>query len=93
MGAACLSRLTVARKVEAGWLRLLDIEGINKSRQFWFIQHEDKVVTRLIAEFLRFCENAVQKQLDTATLSSPWKLSSGHCRFHSPLCPAPSAWG
>ena len=76
VGAACLSRLTVAREVEAGWLRLLDIEGINKSRQFWFIQHEDKVVTRLMAEFLRFCENAVQKQLDTATLNSPWKLQA-----------------
>ena len=33
-------------------------------------------MTRLMAEFLRFCENAVQKQLDTATLSSPWKLQA-----------------
>ena len=69
VGAACLSKLAVAREAGAGWLKLLDIEGIDKRRQFWIIQHRDKIVTRLMTEFLVFCEEAVRE-----TAGSPWTL-------------------
>ena len=74
VGAACLSKLAVAREAEEGWLKLLDIQGIDTCRQLWIIQHKDKIVTRLMSEFLRFCEEAVQDQLGCVCLSSPWKL-------------------
>ena len=74
VGAACLSKLTVSREAEEGWLKVLDIEGIDTCRQLWIIQHKDKIVTRLMSEFLRFCEEAVQEQLGCVSLSSPWKL-------------------
>lgn len=72
VGAACLSKLTVAREAGEGWLKMLDIAGINKSRQFWIIQHQDKVVTHLMSVFLQFCEEAV-KQLHGAPMTL-WKL-------------------
>ena len=74
VGAACLSKLAVAREAEAGWLKLLDIEGIDKHRQFWIIQYRDKIVTRLMAEFLAFCEETARRQTDGAILGSTWPL-------------------
>lgn len=74
VGAACLSMLTVSREAEEGWLKLLPIEGIDMSRQLWIIQHKDKVITRLMSEFLHFCEVVAQNHLGHGCLSSPWKL-------------------
>ena len=74
VGAACLSKLAVAREVEMGWLKLLDIEGIDTCRQLWIIQHKDKIVTRLMAEFRTFCEEAVRDRLGCMYSNSPWKL-------------------
>jgi Transcriptional regulator len=76
VGAACLSMLTVCREAEEGWLKILPIEGINTHRQLWIIQHKDKVITRLMAEFLKFCELASENHLGRECLSSPWKLQS-----------------
>ncbi|MCL1980538.1 MAG: LysR substrate-binding domain-containing protein [Proteobacteria bacterium] len=76
VGAACLSILTVCREAEEGWLKILPIEGIDMSRQLWIIQHKDKIITRLMAEFLKFCEIAAENHLGRECLSSPWKLQA-----------------
>ena len=76
VGAACLSMLTVCREAEEGWLKILPIEGIDMSRQFWIIQHKDKIITRLMAEFLKFCELVAEHHLGRECLSSPWKLQT-----------------
>ncbi|MDX9834575.1 MAG: LysR substrate-binding domain-containing protein [Desulfobulbus sp.] len=76
VGAACLSMLTVCREGEEGWLKILPIEGIDTSRQFWIIQHKDKIITRLMAEFLKFCQLVAGEHLGRECRSSPWKLQS-----------------
>lgn len=76
VGAACLSMLTVCRETEEGWLKILPIEGMDMSRQLWIIQHKDKIITRLMAEFLQFCDLVAKNHLGRECLSSPWKLQS-----------------
>ena len=76
VGAACLSMLTVCRETEEGWLKILPIEGMDMSRQLWIIQHKDKIITRLMAEFLKFCAVIAESHLGREYLSSPWKLQS-----------------
>ena len=76
VGAACLSMLTVCREAEEGWLKILPIEGMDMSRQLWIIQHKDKIITRLMSEFLQFCEVVAKNHLGRECLSSPWKLQS-----------------
>jgi hypothetical protein len=49
---------------------------MDMSRQLWIIQHKDKIITRLMAEFLRFCEVVAENHLGRECLSSPWKLQS-----------------
>ena len=76
VGAACLSELTICRETEQGWLKSLSIEGINMRRQLRIIQHRDKVTTRLMDEFLSFCEVITECGLGRECLSSPWKLQT-----------------
>lgn len=76
IGAACLSQLTVCRETEQNWLKYLPIEGIDMRRQLSIIQHREKVVTRLMDEFLSFCEVITECGLGRECLSSPWKLQS-----------------
>ncbi len=76
VGAACLSELTVCRETEHGWLRSMPIEGINMRRQLRIIQHREKVTTRLMDEFLTFCEVMSEFGLGRECLSSPWKLQN-----------------
>ncbi len=76
VGAACLSMLAVCREAEEGWLKILPIEGMDMSRQLWIIQHKDKIITRLMAEFLSFCEIVAESHLGRECLASPWKLQS-----------------
>lgn len=73
-GAACLSALTVRRELEHGWLKMLPIEGINMRRQLRIIQHKDKIITRLMAEFLDFCELAAKAINGKECLSLPDNL-------------------
>jgi len=75
-GAACLSELTICRETEQGWLTRLTIEGIDMHRQLRIIQHRDKVTTRLMDEFLSFCEIMTECGLGRECLSSPWKLQN-----------------
>ncbi len=74
IGAACLSELTICREIEQGWLKSLSIENINMRRQLRIIQHRDKVTTRLMDEFLSFCEVMTESGLGIECLSAPWKL-------------------
>jgi len=76
VGAACLSELTICREAEQGWLISLTIEGVDMSRQLRNIQHQDKVTTRLMDEFLSFCEVITECGLGRECLSSPWKLQT-----------------
>ncbi|MFP7753507.1 LysR substrate-binding domain-containing protein [Thermodesulfobacteriota bacterium B35] len=76
VGAACLSVLTVCRETEQGWLKSLPIEGINMQRQLRIIKHREKVTTRLMDEFLSFCEVITECGLGRECLSSPWKLQT-----------------
>ena len=75
-GAACLSTLTICREVEQGWLRSLSVEELDMQRQLLIIHHREKVLTRLMDEFLSFCEIMGECGLGRACLSSPWKLQS-----------------
>jgi hypothetical protein len=45
-------------------------------RQLRIIQHRDKVTTRLMDEFLSFCEVITECGLGRECLSSPWKLQN-----------------
>jgi len=82
-GAACLSQLTVCREAEQGWLKILPIEGINMRRQLRIIQHKEKVITRLMDEFLSFCEVISECGLGRECLSSPWKLQTLLSQYHA----------
>jgi len=76
VGAACLSSLTVCREIEEGWLRSLPFKGIDMRRKLQIIHHRDKITTRLMDEFLSFCEVMSECGLGRACLSSPWKLQA-----------------
>ncbi len=74
VGASCLSELTICRETEHGWLKSLAIEGISTRRQLSIIQHRDKLNTRLMEEFLRFCGIMSEYGLSREYLSSPRRL-------------------
>ncbi|MCW5199702.1 LysR family transcriptional regulator [Desulfobulbus sp. F1] len=74
VGASCLSELTICRETEYGWLKSLAIEGISTRRQLSIIQHQDKMTTRLMEEFLRFCGIMTECGLSREYLSSPRRL-------------------
>ncbi len=75
-GAACLSKLTVRREIEQGWLKILPIQGIDMRRQLRIVQHKDKIITKLMAEFLNFCELVAESDEGRECLSSPSKLQT-----------------
>ncbi len=72
-GAACLSELTICREIKNGWLKSLSVKDVNMRRQTSIIQHRDKVTTRLMDEFLSFCEVMIESGFRDC-LSSPRKL-------------------
>lgn len=74
VGAACLSELTICRETEYGWLKSLPATGIDMRRQLSIIQHQDKMTTRLMEEFLRFCSIMSQSGLEREHLASPRRL-------------------
>lgn len=53
---------------------MLVIEGIDMRRQLRIIQHKDKIITRLMAEFLDFCELAAKAINGKECLSLPENL-------------------
>lgn len=76
VGLACLSTLTVCREVENGWLKSLNVEGVDMSRQLWVVHRKDKVMTEAMQEFLDFCDVMSTCEDERICLSSPWKLQS-----------------
>jgi DNA-binding transcriptional LysR family regulator len=82
VGAACLSELAICREEEYGWLKSLSIKDINMRRQLSIIQHRDKRNTRLMEEFLRFCEVMTQGDLTGAQLASPQKVEQRLCAHY-----------
>ena len=76
VGIACLSSLTVCREVENGWLKSLNVDGIDMTRQLLVIYRKDKVMTDAMHEFLDFCDVMSTCDDERICLSSPWKLQS-----------------
>ncbi len=76
VGLACLSALTVCREVENGWIKSLDVKGVDMSRQLWVINRKDKRMTEAMQEFLDFCDVMSTCDDERVCLSSPWKLQS-----------------
>jgi DNA-binding transcriptional LysR family regulator len=74
VGVACLSNLTVCADVENGSLKRLYIEGVDMERQLSVIQHKNKVMTKLMQEFLDFCFLMSECSHGQACLSSPHTL-------------------
>lgn len=75
-GLACLSNLAVSGEIERGELKELHIEGLDMKRQLNIIQHKNKLNTRLMSEFLEFCD--IMSNCDTGRecLTSPEKIKS-----------------
>jgi len=76
VGIACLSSLTVCREVENGWLKSLNVDGIDMTRQLEIIYRKDKIMTDAMHEFLDFCDVMSTCDDERICLSSPWKLQS-----------------
>ena len=74
VGVACLSNLTVCADVENGSLKRLYIEGVDMERQLSMIQHKNKVMTKLMQEFLDFCFLMSECSHGQTCLSSPHTL-------------------
>ena len=74
VGVACLSNLTVCADVENGSLKRLYIEGVDMERQLSVIQHKNKVMTKLMQEFLDFCFLMSECSHGQTCLSSPHTL-------------------
>ena len=70
-GVSCLSNLTVCADVENGSLKRLLIEGADMERQLSVIQHKNKIMTKLMLEFLDFCFMMRECTHGQACLSSP----------------------
>lgn len=75
-GLACLSNLAVTGEIERGELKELHMEGVDMHRQLHIIQHKNKLNTRLMNEFLDFCD--IMSRCDTGRecLTSPQKIKS-----------------
>jgi DNA-binding transcriptional LysR family regulator len=73
-GVACLSKLSVSRELEKGWLAKLRVEGVDMQRTLHIIHYKDKTITSLIREFIDFCQTIKECNLGQACLSSPAKL-------------------
>lgn len=70
-GIGCLSNLTVCRAINRGWLRKIQLAGVDLTRQLYIIQHKNKAKTRLMNEFLDFCFLLSECEKGRSCLSSP----------------------
>jgi len=70
----CLSNLTVCGEIDRGELKELRLEGVDMKRNLLIIQHKDKVNTKLMDEFLGFCEIMGRCGQDRKSFSSPQKI-------------------
>jgi len=70
-GIGCLSKLTVCRAINRGWLQQIPLLGVDTKRQLSVIIHKNKAKTRLIHEFLDFCFLLSECSEGRSCLSSP----------------------
>ncbi len=70
----CLSNLTVCDEIERGELKELHLEGVDMKRNLLIIQHKNKVNTKLMDEFLGFCEVMGSCGNGRKCFSSPQKI-------------------
>jgi DNA-binding transcriptional LysR family regulator len=75
-GLACLSNLAVSGEIERGELKELRMEGVNMKRKLHIIQHKNKVKTRLMNEFMEFCDIMSRCSQGRECLTSPRKIKS-----------------
>lgn len=75
-GLACLSNLAVSGEIKRGELKELRIEGLDMKRQLNIIQHKNKLNTRLMNEFLEFCDIMSRCDAGRECLTSPEKIKS-----------------
>jgi DNA-binding transcriptional LysR family regulator len=75
-GLACLSNLAVSGEIERGELKELHLEGVDMKRKLHIIQHKNKVNTRLMDEFLGFCDIMSRCSHGRKCLTSPQKIKS-----------------
>ena len=79
----CLSNLTVCGEIERGELKELRLEGVDMKRTLLIIQHKNKVNTKLMDEFIEFCEIMGQCGQDRKCFSSPQKIKELHEQLQS----------
>lgn len=84
-GAGCLSNLAVCREIEQGWLKSLTVESIDMRRQLLIIHHKEKVMTRLMKEFLKFCQSMTNQGISSHNLSSPRALQTILARYEQSM--------
>ncbi len=70
----CLSNLTVCGEIDRGELKGLHLEGIDMKRNLLIIQHKNKANTKLMDEFLGFCEIMGRCGQEIKCFSSPEKI-------------------
>jgi DNA-binding transcriptional LysR family regulator len=70
----CLSNLTVCGEIDRDELKELHLEGIDMKRNLFIIQHKNKVNTKLMDEFLGFCEIMGRCGEEIKCFSSPQKI-------------------
>ena len=75
-GLACVSNLAVSGEIERKELKELYLEGVDMKRKLHIIQHKNKANTRLIAEFLDFCDIMSRCSQGRECLTSPKKIKS-----------------
>jgi len=76
IGLACVSNLAVSGEIERGELKELKLEGIDMKRKLHIIQHKNKTNTRLMDEFLGFCDIMSRCSQGRECLTSPKKIQS-----------------
>jgi len=70
----CLSNLTVCGEIDRGELKELHLEGVDMKRNLLIIHHKNKINTRLMDEFLWFCEIMGRCRQEIKCFSSPQQI-------------------
>ena len=72
----CLSSLSVCGEIDRGELTELQLEGVDMKRNLLIIQHKNKIKTKLMDEFLGFCEIMGRCRQEIKCFSSPHKIKA-----------------
>ncbi len=55
-GLGIVSKMSIAKEVEDGSIRIINVNNIKVSREINIIYHKDKYISRLIDEFINICK-------------------------------------